>query len=105
MSMVGKWDVFEAEFAGPTTGNPFLDVTLEAFFQQKSRVVRVPGFYDGDGIFRVRFMPDNEGEWSFVTKSNVVELDGKTALLVVWYDMLRLDSPAARRAGEDAGQP
>lgn len=81
--MVGKWDVFEAEFAGPTTGNPFLDVTLEAFFQQKSRILRVPGFYDGDGIFRIRFMPDNEGEWSFVTKSNVVELDGKTGNLTV----------------------
>jgi hypothetical protein len=78
MTTTAQWDVFEASFSGPSGGNPFLDVTLEAFFQQKSRVVRVPGFYDGDGIFRVRFMPDNEGDWSFSTKSNVAELDGKT---------------------------
>lgn len=78
MTTTAQWDVFEASFSGPSGGNPFLDVTLEAFFQQKSRVVRVPGFYDGDGIFRVRFMPDNEGEWTFSTKSNVTELDGKT---------------------------
>jgi hypothetical protein len=77
MSMVAKWDVFEAEFVGPSGGNPFVDVTLEAFFRQKSRVVRVPGFYDGDGIFRVRFMPDNEGEWTYSTRANIAELDGK----------------------------
>ncbi|MCR6635646.1 DUF5060 domain-containing protein [Devosia sp.] len=78
MTTTAQWDVFEASFSGPPGGNPFLDVTLEAFFQQKSRVVRVPGFYDGEGIFRVRFMPDNEGEWTFSTKSNAAELDGKT---------------------------
>lgn len=78
MTTTAQWDVFEASFSGPSGGNPFLDVTLEAFFQQKSRVVRVPGFYDGEGIFCVRFMPDNEGEWTFSTKSNVAELDGKT---------------------------
>jgi hypothetical protein len=78
MTTTAQWDVLEASFSGPSGGNPFLDVTLEAFFQQNSRVVRVPGFYDGEGIFRVRFMPDNEGEWTFSTKSNAAELDGKS---------------------------
>lgn len=82
MTTTAQWDVFEASFEGPSGGNPFLDVTLEAFFQQKSRVVRVPGFYDGDGIFRVRFMPDNEGEWTFAAKSNAAELNGKTGSFV-----------------------
>ena len=26
--------------------------------------VPAPGFYDGDGVYRVRFMPDTEGEWT-----------------------------------------
>ena len=75
---IAKWDVFEAGFTGPSTGNPFADVTLEAVFTQNSRSVRVPGFYDGDGIYKVRFMPDNEGEWTFATRSSSAELDGKT---------------------------
>ncbi len=75
---IEKWDTFEAEFSGPDTGNPFLDVSLEAIFQKGSREVRVPGFYDGNGTYKVRFMPDDEGEWSFKTNSSVKELDGQT---------------------------
>lgn len=82
-AMIAKWDMFEASFSGPRGGNPFVEVTLEAVFQQKERRVRVPGFYDGDGVYKVRFMPDNEGEWSFVTASNAVELDGQVGGLSV----------------------
>ena len=35
------------------------------------------GFYDGDGVYRIRFMPDTPGDWRYVTKSNVSELDGQ----------------------------
>jgi hypothetical protein len=73
---VAKWDIFEACFTGPSTGNPFTDVKLEAVFSQNSRTVRVPGFYDGDGTYKIRFMPDNEGEWQFRTQSSSAELDG-----------------------------
>ena len=38
----------------------------------------MPGFYDGDGVYRVRFMPDDEGSWSFRTRSNRPELNGLT---------------------------
>lgn len=41
----------------------YLDVSFEAF-KQNSRVIRVPGFHDGAGVYKVRFMPDNEGEWT-----------------------------------------
>ncbi|MFT4184688.1 MAG: DUF5060 domain-containing protein [Rhizobium sp.] len=75
---VEKWGVFEAAFDGPSGGNPYLDVAFDAVFNQHSREIRVPGFYDGDGVYRVRFMPDNEGEWSFRTRSKTVALDGKT---------------------------
>jgi hypothetical protein len=77
-STVAKWDFFEAAFEGPKDGNPFLDIEFDAIFTQKSREVRVPGFYDGDGTYRIRFMPDTEGEWRFVTRSRTKALDGKT---------------------------
>jgi hypothetical protein len=74
---IEKWDFFEASFEGPSTGNPFLEVSLEAVFQQGNRKVRVPGFYDGEGTYRIRFMPDAEGEWTFRTSSKTAALDGK----------------------------
>ncbi|GES53096.1 hypothetical protein Rhsp01_57090 [Rhizobium sp. NBRC 114257] len=79
---VEKWGVFEAAFNGPSGGNPYLDVAFDAVFSQHSREVRVPGFYDGNGVYRVRFMPDNEGEWSFRTRSKTSELDSKTGSFV-----------------------
>ncbi|MGY5777449.1 DUF5060 domain-containing protein [Rhizobium sp. LEGMi135b] len=79
---VEKWGVFEAAFNGPSGGNPYLDVAFDAVFSQNSREVRVPGFYDGNGVYRVRFMPDNEGDWSFRTRSKTSELDGKTGSFV-----------------------
>ncbi|OBZ95719.1 hypothetical protein ADU59_10160 [Pararhizobium polonicum] len=77
---IAKWDVFEAAFNGPSSGNPFIDVDFEAVFSQKSRTVRVPGFYDGEGIYKVRFMPDNEGEWHYATRSSATELDGHSGV-------------------------
>ena len=61
---VEKWGLFEAAFSGPKDGNPFADVTLDAEFSLGARTVPAPGFYDGDGVYRVRFMPDTEGEWT-----------------------------------------
>ena len=80
---VAKWDVFEARFVGPSDGNPFLDVELEAIFSQKNRTIRVSGFYDGDGVYKIRFMPDNEGDWSYATVSSAKELDGKSGTFSV----------------------
>jgi len=40
--------------------------------------VEVPGFYDGDGKYLVRFMPDMQGRWSYETKANRWELTGKS---------------------------
>ena len=71
-----QWGQFEFSLPGPTDGNPFLDVSFGARFQHRHRVVDVDGFYDGDGVYRVRFMPDAQGEWQFVTHSNVAALDG-----------------------------
>jgi len=77
---VEKWDVFELRLDGPREGNPFTDVTFGAVFSQDNRDVRVVGFYDGDGRYVARFMPDSEGEWSYWTASDSASLDGETGL-------------------------
>lgn len=71
---VEQWGIFELALKGSADGNPFLDVALTCYFSYKHRTVEVDGFYDGDGIYRVRFMPDTQGEWRYQTKSNRDEL-------------------------------
>jgi hypothetical protein len=73
---IERWGCFERAYSGPSTGNPFLDVTLRGMFRLGNRVVEVNGFYDGDGIYKLRFMPDAEGVWLYATSSNCEELDG-----------------------------
>ncbi len=75
---VEQWGVFEIALNGPTNGNPFLDAQFSARFTQGGSTIAVNGFYDGDGIYRVRFMPEKQGEGHYVTESSSAELDGKT---------------------------
>ena len=74
---IEQWDVFEVVLNGPSDGNPYMDIELDAVFKNDEESISVPGFYDGDGIYRIRFSPDTEGEWSYRTKSNLEELSGK----------------------------
>ncbi|HWA28020.1 MAG TPA: DUF5060 domain-containing protein [Lacunisphaera sp.] len=74
---VEKWGVFELELKGPATGNPFLEVRFSAVFTNGATTVDVPGFYDGEGVYRVRFSPPAVGTWRYETKSNRWELTGK----------------------------
>jgi hypothetical protein len=78
MKRIAKYDVFEAVLNGPGTGNPYVDVDLTAAFICDARKVTVPGFYDGEGTYRIRFMPDEEGDWHFTTQSNDALLHGQT---------------------------
>lgn len=80
---VEKWSVFELELKGPADGNPFVDVRMGAVFTNGATTVEVPGFYDGEGIYRVRFMPEATGAWRYETKSNRWELTGKLGTFAV----------------------
>ena len=74
---VEQWGIFELTLKGPAGGNPFVDVQLSAEFRLGGKTFEPTGFYDGDGAYKVRFMPDATGKWTYLTKSNRKELDGK----------------------------
>jgi hypothetical protein len=74
---VEQYSVFEIQFKGPEKGNPYREVQLSAEFRLINRIFFCEGFYDGDGIYKIRFMPDEPGEWSYITKSNIKNLDSK----------------------------
>jgi hypothetical protein len=80
---VERWGMYEIALRGSSSGNPFTEVQVGARFLYKHRSVDVNGFYDGDGLYRIRFMPDEEGVWTYTTKSNRTELDGKTGSFTV----------------------
>ena len=89
---VEQWGVYEITLPGPTNGTPFLDVRFAARFAQGYVSLEVPGFYDGDGSYRVRFMPDKLGAWKFETISSAPALNGKTG-------EFRVTKPAAGNHG------
>ncbi|MBM3214433.1 DUF4038 domain-containing protein [Candidatus Poribacteria bacterium] len=57
--------------------NPFF-IRLEATFVHESgaTIASLPGFYDGDGAWKVRFTPTLLGVWTGMTSSDDPQLDG-----------------------------
>ncbi|MCU6790623.1 DUF5060 domain-containing protein [Paenibacillus sp. WQ 127069] len=86
------WGRFERSFHGPAAGNPFQEITFQAEFRHHNRVVKTEGFYDGGGIYKLRFMPDAVGAWSYVTFSNCKELDAQ-------YGQLQVSAPVGINRG------
>ena len=74
---------FELRFDGPDHGNPFLDVDLVTDSRRRGTVVAVGGFYDGNGQYVVRLLPERTGEWFFRTRSNARSLDGISGTFVI----------------------
>ncbi|SDM10456.1 Protein of unknown function [Catalinimonas alkaloidigena] len=75
---VEQWGMFEVTLQGSDAGNPFIEVPLTAEFVHDDTTYTPDGFYDGDGTYKVRFMPDREGNWTYTTHSKRADLDGKT---------------------------
>ena len=54
---VEKWGLFEVSCQGKSDGNPFRDYEMTVTFKNDQEEVQVRGFYDGDGVYKARFMP------------------------------------------------
>lgn len=94
---VERWDVFEIALNGPKEGNPFLDVWIKATFRKGAREMQIDGFYDGDGVYKLRFMPDSTGTWSYTTDSNIAALKGKSGSFEVTAATSNNPGPVAVR--------
>lgn len=70
---VEKWDVFELSCSGKTKGNPFTDYTINGTFSNGIETISTKGFYDGDGIYKIRFMPSFEGNYHFEIDGNFTD--------------------------------
>ena len=72
---VKRWDVWEITVKGPKEGNPFVEQSFEGTFDGKNETVQTAGFYDGNGIYKVRFMPSFEGEYTYTTSGSFPEAE------------------------------
>jgi hypothetical protein len=87
---VRRYERIEVRLDGPSHGNPFVDVELVAEFHGPSGSARVGGFYDGDGVYVIRFLAEEAGLWEFETESTARSLDGLTGVVEV------MDEPLGR---------
>lgn len=80
-----RWGIFQLNLTAQVgAGNPFATPLSATFTHQGgSRAVTVGGFFDGDDQFKVRFSPDIEGLWSYVTASTEAALEGVHGELLV----------------------
>ena len=69
-SRVCRWGVQEVSVHGPEGGNPFTEQSLSGTFTGANETAEADGFYDGEGVYRVRFMPSFEGEYRFRLKAS-----------------------------------
>lgn len=67
---VERWGCFEVSLDGPGGGNPFVEQWVKGIFSGQNEVVETTGFYDGDGVYRIRFMPSFEGPYSFEVRTS-----------------------------------
>ncbi|MGH2352337.1 MAG: DUF5060 domain-containing protein [Chloroflexota bacterium] len=57
--------------------NPFLVDVRALLTGPNGETTAVPGFYDGDGVWKVRACPNTLGTWQYVTQSTDSALDGQ----------------------------
>jgi len=65
-------------FPAQAAGNPFDTELIGEFRGPDNLVLRIPGYYDGDGRYRIRFSAPIPGVWKMRTQSSVAALNGKT---------------------------
>lgn len=58
-----QYERFELSFQGEVLKKDWALVDLHAVFTNAEESVKVGGFYDGDGVYKVRFLPEKTGTW------------------------------------------
>lgn len=92
---VEKWRMYEIVLKGETKGNPFTDVQISAKFVNGENTKIVSGFYDGKGFYKIRFMPQATGTWTYVTTSNLKSLQAKKGKFVCVANTAENHGPVA----------
>ncbi len=80
---ISRWGQFEIALKSDQVfSNPFTEVLVESIFSNGSHQKRIRGFFDGNGMWRIRFMPTEEGVWNFTVNSNIKEFDNENGSFI-----------------------
>lgn len=71
-----QYETFELTFQGPVLADAWAQIDLTAEFSCGDTVKTVRGFYDGDGRYIVRFLPEQTGTWRWKV-TGCVEAEGE----------------------------
>ncbi len=78
-----QWDVFDLAFQVEAIPEHPIDVIFSATLTHASTSMEVPGFFDGEGVFVIRFTPPTAGPWRYATKSSIDALNGHRGEIAV----------------------
>ncbi|BDZ64921.1 apiosidase-like domain-containing protein [Agromyces mangrovi Wang et al. 2018] len=74
-----RFATVELAFVGPAAPIPAdVEPLSVRFVHADGATVDVPGFWDGDDRYLVRFAPETEGAWTWTSRSDAPELDART---------------------------
>lgn len=76
MEHVEKYKIFQKELVGTKEGNPFKDIIIKTSFINENEKIETEGFYKGNGLYEIRFMPQKTGKWQYVVESNDSQMNG-----------------------------
>ncbi|MEH7098174.1 DUF5060 domain-containing protein, partial [Neobacillus vireti] len=65
MRQIEKYNIFERSIKGPEPSTTKVKVDFTGTFIKEDKEVNIKGFYNGNGEYLVRFMPDEEGIWHY----------------------------------------
>ena len=89
---VKRYGIAELVFQGPSEGNPFAEQWVKGTMAGQAEEKHAEGFYDGNGVYKIRFMPADEGtceitaatSWGDEAKVTVVQLMKAGTVRSVW---------------------
>src|SRR3954447_25006074 len=77
---VPRWQPRDFSFkADAGSGNPFQVIFSADAAGPSGATLTIPGFFDGDGTWKIRVSPTAEGDWSIVTHAALPALDDQRA--------------------------
>ncbi|MBR4359906.1 MAG: DUF5060 domain-containing protein [Clostridia bacterium] len=71
-----QYETFELHFSGETLQEAWAGIDLTAVFTHDGESKTVKGFYDGEGQYVIRFLPEEPGDYSWKV-SGVIRAEGK----------------------------
>jgi Protein of unknown function (DUF4038)/Domain of unknown function (DUF5060)/Putative collagen-binding domain of a collagenase/RTX calcium-binding nonapeptide repeat (4 copies) len=82
---VDRFGIFEKSFTDTGTySNPYADATATVtFVQPNGQTLEMPIFWDGGDTWKMRFSPDEVGDWSWSITSNDTGLNGQSGTISV----------------------